>query len=485
MAESLFRDRDQYNCSVCLDLMTDPVTIPCGHSYCRSCIKHYWDRDESRRARCPQCRQDFPTTPALNKNTMLAEILEMLRNTTLQGSPPSPPAQRSAQHGEVECDFCTDGKLRAVRSCQECRASYCETHLQPHYDFPALRKHKLVVATEILTCPGHDKLLEAFCRTDNTLICMSCVMDEHKGHDTVSSAAERDEKQIILQEYKSTLVEKHGEKLKEFYDLLNTFEAHEQSAQQAVEDTELAFTSLITFLEKSCSEVTEKIRAQVEMDRNRVADLQEQLELEITMLMGQEELTDKFLQTEDNVYFLQNFESMASPSGDEESPARTLEPLVSFSDVSNMVSEFKEKLEIFSTQTMDNMFANFHIGVGDRVRVKSSVNTPTFQWGPITHQSVGVVMSISEETVIVAFPEHENWKGLLSEMERVTAADESAISDETGIVDVLEHKNWDGPLSEVESAAASDESETSAHQRKVTPYVKYIKRNWGKVLGKK
>lgn len=196
MAASLFRDRDQYNCSVCLDLMNDPVTIPCGHSYCRSCIKHYWDRDESRRARCPQCRQDFPKTPALNKNTMLAEILETLRNTTLQGSPPSPPAQTSAQPGEVECDFCTDVKLRAVRSCLECRAAYCETHLQPHYDFPALRKHKLVVAAEILTCPRHDRLLEAFCRTDNILICMSCVMDEHKGHDTVSSAAERDEKQV-------------------------------------------------------------------------------------------------------------------------------------------------------------------------------------------------------------------------------------------------------------------------------------------------
>lgn len=169
----------------------DPVTIPCGHSYCMSCITVYWDRELS--TQCPQCRQEFPTRPALNKNTMLAEILEKLRDITPQGSPP---ARCPAQPGGVECDFCTDVKLKAVRSCLECRASYCETHLQPHYDFPALRKHKLVVATEIPTCPRHDKLLEAFCRTDNTCICMSCVMDEHKGHDTVSAAAERDEKQV-------------------------------------------------------------------------------------------------------------------------------------------------------------------------------------------------------------------------------------------------------------------------------------------------
>ncbi|XP_026803908.3 E3 ubiquitin/ISG15 ligase TRIM25 isoform X2 [Pangasianodon hypophthalmus] len=347
MAESLFQTKDQYNCSVCLELMKDPATIPCGHSYCMSCIKAYWEQDEFSRPRCPQCRHEFHTKPALNKNTMLAEILEKLRNTTLQGSP--------AQPGEVVCDLCTDIKLRAVRSCLECRASYCETHLQPHYDIPALKKHKLVVATEIQTCPRHDKLLEAFCRTDNMCICLSCVMDEHKGHDTVSSAAERDEKQATLEANKCTFVTKRKKREKELHELREATEAHAQSAQQSVEDTELAFTSLVSFLEKNCSEVIEKIRAQEESYLDQSADLQEQLELEIAMLMGQEDVIDKFLQTEDNVYFLQNFKNMPSASGAEESPSRTLQPVVSFSAVSHMVYEFKEKLEIFWKQKVNNV----------------------------------------------------------------------------------------------------------------------------------
>lgn len=79
----------------------------------------------------------------------------------------------------------------------------------------------------------------------------------------------------------------------------------QQSTEQSVEDTEVAFTSLVSSLEKSCSEVVEKIRAEERSYQDRSAELQEQLECETARLRVQEDVMDKLLQTEDNVYFLQ------------------------------------------------------------------------------------------------------------------------------------------------------------------------------------
>uniref|UniRef100_A0A671WHR3 RING-type domain-containing protein n=1 Tax=Sparus aurata TaxID=8175 RepID=A0A671WHR3_SPAAU len=68
--------RETFSCAICLDPLNDPVTIPCGHSYCINCIQVHWDGEDEKRIRgCPQCRQTFTLRPALLKNTMLAALV--------------------------------------------------------------------------------------------------------------------------------------------------------------------------------------------------------------------------------------------------------------------------------------------------------------------------------------------------------------------------------------------------------------------------
>ena len=90
-----------------LDLLKDPVTLPCGQSYCNSCIEGYWDQDEQKGVySCPQCRQSLTLRPALKRNNMLAEVVEKLKET---GGTQAVPSELTspAGPGEVTCDLCT------------------------------------------------------------------------------------------------------------------------------------------------------------------------------------------------------------------------------------------------------------------------------------------------------------------------------------------------------------------------------------------
>uniref|UniRef100_A0A8C4TJZ9 Uncharacterized protein n=1 Tax=Erpetoichthys calabaricus TaxID=27687 RepID=A0A8C4TJZ9_ERPCA len=167
--------QDEFTCSVCLDTLTDPVTILCGHSFCLKCLTDCWD--QSQQFSCPQCRHTFTTRPELNRNTLLNEVIKKLKKTTL--SPP--PSQNYACPGDMECDFCTGEKFKAVKSCLTCPASYCQTHLQPHYEGDALKHHKLVDPDRNLKeklCEKHQKKMEENEKSFTALI--QCIEEAHR-----------------------------------------------------------------------------------------------------------------------------------------------------------------------------------------------------------------------------------------------------------------------------------------------------------------
>ncbi|XP_078272274.1 E3 ubiquitin-protein ligase TRIM39-like [Rhinoraja longicauda] len=109
-------------CPICLEFFTDPVSLECGHYFCRSCITQSWDRE--RRNSCPECREEF-TDRTLRVSRALARLAEKAR------------------------------KLSLNRTEKESK----------------------------LLCEKHQEELKLFCETDKKLICVVCAAGrEHKSH---------------------------------------------------------------------------------------------------------------------------------------------------------------------------------------------------------------------------------------------------------------------------------------------------------------
>ncbi|XP_060942462.1 tripartite motif-containing protein 16-like [Limanda limanda] len=282
---------------------------------------------------------------------MLADLLEELKKTGLQAAPAD---HCSAGPEDVACDVCTGRKLKALKSCLNCLASYCEKHLQHHLQSAALKKHKLVEPSEKLQeniCSRQDEVIKMFCCTDQQCICYLCSVEEHKGHDTVSAAAERTERQRELGLRRQTIQQRVQDTEKDVKLLQQEEEAVNGSADKAVEDSEEIFTELIRLLEKRSSDVKQQIRSQQETEVSRVRELQERLEQEITELKRKDQELKQLSDTEDHNQFLHNYPSLSPLSGSTHSSSTRIRPLRNFEDVTAAVSQVEWQLQDILSET--------------------------------------------------------------------------------------------------------------------------------------
>lgn len=206
-------------CPICLDVLRDPVTVPCGHNFCQSCLQELRQRPgppdgggAGGAARCPLCQEPVPAALRLCKNRALCELLPLLAAATGASSPSSPAAASPMAPGAEEedaageegaavlCDVCPpESRVAAERSCLVCLASFCGAHLEPHRRAPAFRAHRLVAPLRRLEeglCPRHLQPLDGFCRTEQSCVCARCRTHEHRAHDVVPLEQEREHKQV-------------------------------------------------------------------------------------------------------------------------------------------------------------------------------------------------------------------------------------------------------------------------------------------------
>ncbi|KAG8550200.1 hypothetical protein GDO81_027653 [Engystomops pustulosus] len=200
----------ELECSICLSLYTDPVTLRCGHNFCRVCIGQVLNTQHGSRVySCPECRTEFLRRPGLQRNITLCNIVKDFLSIL--------PHQEEVTG--ICCTYCIHSPVPAVKSCLHCEASLCDDHLRVHSKSP---EHVLTdpsTSLENRKCPVHKKILEYYCTEDTACICVSCRLDgEHQGHqvEMLDEASEKKKKKLrdVLQKL-TTKREKTEEKVQD------------------------------------------------------------------------------------------------------------------------------------------------------------------------------------------------------------------------------------------------------------------------------
>ncbi|KAI3371235.1 hypothetical protein L3Q82_023545, partial [Scortum barcoo] len=311
-AASCLLTEDQFLCSICLDVFTDPVSTPCGHNFCKTCITEHWNFNVQ--CQCPNCKEVFYTRPELQVNTFISEMAAQFRQSAQQeAAAAAAQSNKCPNQGEVPCDVCTGTKLKALKSCLVCLASYCETHLEPHLTASCLKRHQLMEPVENLEgrmCTKHDKLLELFCKTDQMCVCMLCTVSDHKTHDVVPLKEEYEGKKAELGKTEAEIQQMIQKRRLKIEEIKQSVELSKEGADREIADGVQVFTALKESVERSQAELIHTIKEKQRKTEKQAEGFIKELEQEISELKKRSSEVKQLSQSEDHLHLLQSFPSL-------------------------------------------------------------------------------------------------------------------------------------------------------------------------------
>ncbi|XP_072312730.1 E3 ubiquitin-protein ligase TRIM21-like [Eucyclogobius newberryi] len=322
---------ETFRCSICLEVFSEPVSTPCGHNFCKRCISEAWAPEGP--YTCPLCKEVFHSRPKLRVNTLLQELLsegKLDRNKSRS-------MDNMPIFSEVQCDLCSEPKLKALKSCLVCLSSFCETHLQPHLTVSGLKRHQLMEPVENLEdrmCPKHQRPLELFCGTDQSCVCTLCVL-EHKNHELLSL------EEACESRRSSQMVEQRRLKVQEIQRCveLSDTEVHRERAVGLQ-----AFTDLMQSVQRRQDRFLEDLQEKQSRSHKRAQELVQQLEQEICELEKSSTEAERLSRSQDPLHFLQSCPALTPPAGLKEWSSMSFEPETCEGSAARALSELEKHL---------------------------------------------------------------------------------------------------------------------------------------------
>ncbi|KAF4111795.1 E3 ubiquitin-protein ligase TRIM39-like isoform X4 [Onychostoma macrolepis] len=341
MSSSISSLTEGLQCSICLDVFTDPVTTPCGHNFCKICLNKCWNNSQT--CSCPYCKETFKQRPDLKINTTLRELVDHYKKKSPE------------KITEVLCDICEERKLKALKSCLVCQSSYCETHLEPHLRVTGLKKHKLmdpVSNLEDYICQKHERPLDLFCRDDQTCVCSICTVKDHKNHNTVPIEEESEEKKTELMKIHKDVQQMIQNRIKKIHDIKHSAEDRKRNTEKEKAAHVELFSDLIRSIERCQTELLEMIEEQQKAAEKEEQELIEELEQEITELKMRKTELEQLSHTEDHLHLLQIHSSLCSPRNTRNWPGISMKTHESLETLRRDLTQLKDTIDEKLTQTV-------------------------------------------------------------------------------------------------------------------------------------
>ncbi|KAL3879995.1 hypothetical protein ACJMK2_032267 [Sinanodonta woodiana] len=188
------------NCPICMDTLEKPVSLPCLHSFCSSCIGDYAasvckrEHGITSSFPCPSCRTDTKLLTDLDQ--VGDDARKVVDNSDISAKLFCPVESNESDQLKT-CEVCFVRGFKSIAAtswCQDCQEALCNSCAEYHQSMKSLMNHKIRKMEEMPfipqekynnRCPDHAMDLTFFCFSHEQLCCLKCAATKHRVCDKV------------------------------------------------------------------------------------------------------------------------------------------------------------------------------------------------------------------------------------------------------------------------------------------------------------
>ncbi|XP_077977425.1 E3 ubiquitin-protein ligase TRIM56-like [Glandiceps talaboti] len=419
-------------CPICMERFKSPKVLPCFHSFCEHCLTE-WVKANKGDLTCPTCKQSWPMTPegvsGLTNNYFMNDLLELMQEVSLETN-------------TSKCAGC-DGEVKFW--CTDCGEFLCEGCSTAHRRMRLSKDHRIMTIMDYNDqksshhmklhqprfCDDHPTVqLEFFCDSCQVPACMKCAVVTHVVPDHKMMSMEK-----ALEKYTPTMKGYSEKFAKNVADLKHTKDKAIGKERELQQNKATAV--------KEVKKVTKNLHDEVTKQESRllndIDDIYHPKHKQISAHI--DHLEQKLGSAESTYSYLNHLLTYGGPvdimaakkeldqhlmdgKQTDTSDSEDLDSNLVFTENPQYLTIDPGHLDCDGLQAAAEHFSNKlktpEIKVGDRVRVRQSVTKPKYNWGSVTHQSIGTVTVVNGADIRVAFPTVKfDWLGKIMEMELV------------------------------------------------------------------